>query len=78
MWYKNHLMLVANCDKHYDHIIELELLINMLESTKPHYGVTQEQWNRLVMLAENTRRAHYEDNITETVHTELETYKPIY
>ena len=76
MW--NHLKLVANCDKHYDHIIELELLINMLEETIHHYGVSEEQWQRLIMLAENTRRAHYEDNITETVHTELETYKPIY
>lgn len=78
MWYQNHLKLVANCDKHYDHIIELELLINMLEETIHHYGVSEEQWQRLIMLAENTRRAHYEDNITETVHTELETYKPVY
>lgn len=78
MWYRNHLMLVANCDKHYDHIIELELLINMLETSKPHYGVSEEQWRRLVMLAHNTYRAHYEDGIVETVHTELQNYKPVY
>lgn len=78
MYYQNHLNLVANCDKHYNHIIELELLINMLETSKKHYGVTQEQWQRLIMLAQNTRRAHYENGIVETVHTELQNYKPIY
>lgn len=37
-----------------------------------------ERFNEEYLLAQNTRRAHYEDGIVETVHTELETYKPEY
>lgn len=71
MWYKNHLQLVATVDANFKHIVELEALINMLESSTPHYSVTEEQWQRLIMLARNTFSAHYNNEIKETVHTEL-------
>lgn len=78
MWYKNHLQLIATVDVNYEHIVELEALINMIETSERHYGVSEEQWQRLIMLARNTYSIHYENSITETVHTELKTYKPIY
>lgn len=71
MWYKNHLQLIATVDTNFKHIVELEALINMLESATPHYAVTEEQWQRLIMLARNTFSAHYNNEIKETVHTEL-------
>ena len=71
MWYKNHLQLIATVDTNFKHIVELEALINMLETSTPHYSVTEKQWQRLIMLARNTFSAHYNNEIKETVHTEL-------
>lgn len=71
MWYKNHLQLIATVDTNFKHIVELEALINMLETSTHHYSVTEEQWQRLIMLARNTYWAHYNNENKETVHTEL-------
>lgn len=74
MQYKNFLQLIITVDMNMTHIVELENLIWMFETSRPHYSLTGEEWHRLSVLANNTRLKHYDDSISETAYTEMEKY----
>lgn len=60
MDYCNFLELIKVVNDHYDHISQLEALEKILSFVQPHVYLSQEQIDKLAVIAATTHNSHYD------------------